>query len=95
MRKETPSLAVPSVAEPGGLECIVLANPNILDERTLWLIAAEERVHNSRRSCRTRKDNQPCSFGLSGSMRRHFPGNETSQALDSRQHEREFQCTDL
>ena len=48
MRKEAPLLAVPSVAVPGGLESIVLANPNILDEGTVRLIAVEERIYNSR-----------------------------------------------
>ena len=48
MRKEAPLLAVPSVAVPGGLESIVLANPNILDEGTIRLIAAEERIYNPR-----------------------------------------------
>ena len=41
-------LAVSSVAVPGGLESIVLANPSILDERTVRLIAAEERIYNPR-----------------------------------------------
>ena len=48
MRKEAPLLAVPSVAVPGGMESIVLANPNILDEGTVRLIAVEERIYNSR-----------------------------------------------
>ena len=48
MRKEAPLLAVPSAAVPGGLESIVPANPNVLDEETLRLIAAEERIYNLR-----------------------------------------------
>ena len=48
MRKEVPLLAVPSVAVPGDLKSIVLANPNILNEGTVRLIAAEERIYNSR-----------------------------------------------
>ena len=48
MRKEVPLLAVPSAAVPGGLESIVLANPNVLDEETVRLIAAEERIYNLR-----------------------------------------------
>ena len=39
MRKEAPLLAVPSAAVPGGLESIVLANPNVLDEGTIRLSA--------------------------------------------------------
>ena len=48
MRKEAPLLAVPSAAVPGGLESIVLANPNVLDEGTIRLIAVEERNYNLR-----------------------------------------------
>ena len=48
MRKDAPLLAVPSAAVPGGLESIVLANPNVLDEGTVRLIAAEERIYNER-----------------------------------------------
>ena len=48
MRQEAPLLAVPSAAVPGGLESIVLANPNLLDEGTVRLIAAEERIYNER-----------------------------------------------
>ena len=48
MRKEAPLLAVPSAAVPGGLESIVLTNPNVLDEGTIRLIAAEERIYNLR-----------------------------------------------
>ena len=48
MREETPLLAVPSSAVPGGLERIVLANPNVLGEGTVRLIAAEERIYNER-----------------------------------------------
>ena len=46
--KGRPLLAVPSAAVPGGLESIVLANPNVLDEGTIRLIAAEERIYNLR-----------------------------------------------
>lgn len=42
-----------------------------------------------------RNDRQPRSFGLPGSMRLRFAGYETSQALDSRQREREIQCVEL
>ena len=48
MRKEAPLLAVPSAAVPGGLESIVLANPNVLDEGAVRLIASEERIYNPR-----------------------------------------------
>ena len=48
MRKEASLLAVPSVAVPGGLESIVLANPNVLDEEKIRLISAEERIYNER-----------------------------------------------
>ena len=48
MRKEAPLLAVPSVAVPGGLESIVLANPNVLEEGAIRLTAVEERIHNER-----------------------------------------------
>ena len=48
MRKEAPLLAVPSAAVPGGLESIVLANPNVLDEGAIRLIASEERIYNPR-----------------------------------------------
>ena len=48
MRKETPLLAVPSVAVPGGLESIVLANPNVLDEGAIRLTAVEQRIYNER-----------------------------------------------
>ena len=48
MRKEAPLLAVPSAAVPGGLESIVLANPDILDEGAVRLIASEERIYNPR-----------------------------------------------
>ena len=48
MREETPLLVVPSAAVPGGLESIVLANPNVLGEGTVRLIAAEARIYSER-----------------------------------------------
>ena len=48
IRRETPLLAVPSVAVPGGMESIVLANPSLLDEGIVRLIAVEERIYNER-----------------------------------------------
>ena len=48
IRREAPLLAVPSVAVPGGLESIVLANPSMLTEEAIRLISVEERIYNER-----------------------------------------------
>ena len=48
MRDEAPPLAEPSVAVPGCLKDIALAKPYIVDEETVRLISAGERIYNER-----------------------------------------------